>query len=103
MKFTLPNAIAGPLVGLGLADRVAGFDTIVGDAAPQYTIVQVSAVGSVIAFLETLMRIFALVLMFQRNNGTIDVGALLMICCYCTPCYLAYALSSPMGKQKIHF
>ena len=98
MQLSLPAAVAKPLRAIGMVNLRAGFAE---EGTSQVVIVQPTAVGSVIAFLQSLMWIFALLLMFQRNRG-FNLGAFLAIC-YCTPCYLAYALADPKGKQKIGF
>lgn len=100
MQLSLPTAIAKPLASMGLVNAVSGYADE-GAGQPPVTVVQLSAMGSVISFLHTLMCIFALMLMFQRNDG-FSLGGFLAACC-CTSCYLAYALADPKGKQKIHF
>ena len=101
MKLTLPKAVANPLKNLGLVEIASGYYNEGGGDAAGPVIVQMSAAGAVTSFLQTLMFIFACVLMLQRNDG-FNLGAALLICCCCSPCYLAYALAFPTGKQKIH-
>lgn len=101
MKFHVPSMIASPLEAIGMVKVVSQFTDGVAPE-PQIVVVQPSAMGSVVAIMNSLLSIFALILMFQRNDG-IDVGAMILICCCCTPCYVAYALALPTGRQKIHF
>lgn len=96
----LPRGVANVLDRLGLV-KVAEPERFETEGVSPDVIVQVSAVGALISFLHTLMFIFALMLMFQRNRG-FSLGGFLVSCC-CTPCYLAYALAAPVGNQKISF
>lgn len=97
MQLTVPGPVGNFLTKTGLANIKQGFSDAVGNVV----IVEPSALGSLVGFLQTILLIFALMLMFQRNKG-FNLGAFLAAC-YCSPYYLAYALASPKGNQRLHF